>query len=139
MRTLSIFLYSLPFPAVWICGSFIISSLPHIPGLGLVRTALICIVAALLICWLFVRQRRREFSKSEFWAVILFSTGWSLLMDFGLLWHTMIRSHHPTRMPVSELVFVGLLTGIVTGLFMWLSFLIVGKRFIRSYLAKTNL
>jgi hypothetical protein len=71
--------------------------------------------------------------------VILFSVGWSLLLDNGLLWHTMTRADHPMRIPVPELVFAVSFTGIFTGLFVWLSFQVVGKRFIRSYLAKTHL
>jgi hypothetical protein len=138
MRRPIIFLYSLLFPAVWICFSLIFSTLFPGKRLGIVGTAFLFMGVASLIGWLFALRQRRDFSAAEYRNIILYCIGWAVFLEFCILLFVYLFPPPGVNSDLSTrtLSFIVLFTAIVDGLFVWLAFRNFGRRVIKSYLAK---
>ena len=138
MRRPIIFLYSLPFPAIWVCCSLL--SVELLPGkrLGTVGTALMIMGAASLISWLFVRRHGRDFSASEYLWIILYCIGWALFFECIVLVSIFSQAEAAPDFNARTLIFLVLFTVTLDSLFVWLAFRNFGRRVIKSYLAKNG-
>ena len=140
MRRPIIFLYSLPFPALWICCSLLFTTLFPGKRLGIVGTALLFMGAASLISWLFARRQARDFNAAEYRNIILYCIGWALFLEFCILLFLYLfppLGAHPD-LSARTLCFIVLFTATLDSLFVWLAFRNFGRRFIKSYLAKNG-
>jgi hypothetical protein len=138
MRRPIIFLYSLLFPALWICCSLLFGTLFPRKRLGIVGTAFLFMGAASLISWLFARRQRRDFSAAEYRNIILYCIGWAVFLEFCILLFVYLFPPPGVHSDLSTrtLSFIVLFTAIVDSLFVWLAFRNFGRRVIKSYLAK---
>jgi hypothetical protein len=138
MRRPIIFLYSLPFPALWICCSLLFTTLFPGKRLGIVGTALLFMGVASLISWQFARRQGRDFSAAEYRNIILYCIGWAVLLEFCTLLFLYLFPPPGVHSDLSarSLCFIVLFTAIIDSLFVWLAFRNFGRRVIKSYLAK---
>jgi hypothetical protein len=136
MRRPIIFLYSLLFPAVWICCGLLISA--FFPGthFGTVGTAMMFIGIAALIGWLFVRRHERDLSAFEFRKIIFYCISWALLFEGHTLFSIFTQTKAGADLSTQAKCFIVLITATVDSLFVWLAFRYTGRRVIQSYLAK---
>lgn len=136
MRRPTIFLYSLLFPAAWICVSVLFTAIVPGKNLGTVGTALLIGGAASVISWVFVRREGRDFSTSEYRTIILYCVGWALLLESLALFFFLRQSAPGHHLSIRALGFVALFTVTLDSLFVWLAFRNFGRRVIRSYLTQ---
>jgi predicted permease len=138
MRRPNIFLYSLPFPALWVCCSLLFATLFSGKRLGIVGTALLFLGAASLISWLFVRRQRRDFKTAENRNIILYCIGWAVFLEFCIVLFLYLfpPSEHHSDLSARTLCFIVLFTATLDSLFVWLAFRNFGRRVIKMYLAK---
>jgi hypothetical protein len=136
MRRPTIFLYSLLFPAAWIGVSVLFTITVPGKNIGTVGTALLIGGAASVISWLFARREGRDFSTSEYRAIILYCIGWALLLESLALFLFLQQPEPGHDLSVRTLCFVALVTVPLDSLFVWLAFRNFGRRVIRSYLAQ---
>lgn len=138
MRRPNIFLYSLPFPALWICCSLLFTTLFPGKRLGIVGTAFLFMGAASLICWLFARRQERDLNAAEYRNIILYCIGWAVFFEFCILLFLYLFPPPGTNPDLSArtFCFIVLFTVTLDSLFVWLAFRNFGRRVIKSYLAK---
>jgi len=135
MRRPILFLYSLIFPAVWICCSILFATLCPGKHLGTLGSALFIIGIASLISWLFARRQRRDFSSSEYLKIILYCIGWALFLEFLSLKFILSQPEAAHDLNFRTLFFIASFTVTLDSLFVWLAFRNFGRRVIRWYLA----
>lgn len=144
----SIFAYSLILPVVWILGMIPLAAvLPSDifgpAGSVIVKTALIAIIAALLICWAFVKRYDRSFRTKELLYMLTSCLGWAVLMESYSLWVHLLAAGKSWQQVTSPLVLQYLyVLGIsvaIDALLIAVAFWRVGLPLIESYLNKRRL
>jgi cbb3-type cytochrome oxidase subunit 1 len=133
-----IFLYSLLFPAAWVCCSALFAALLTGKRLGIVGTSLMIVGIVSLISWLFGRRQGREFSPAEFRTIILYCIGWALLLEFSALFFFLVQPENAHDLSVGALCFAAVFTVVLDSLFVWLAFRNFSKRVIQWHLAKSK-
>ncbi len=132
--------YSLILPGLWIVVSVLGSIVAPGRRLGIVGTALLFIGASALTCWLFAKRHRRELSKSEYWRLILYCSGWAISLElfvfFAVVVLPQLESGH---VQVGPLLFAVPFTVAIDFLFIWGAFWKTGRRVILWYLEKEGL
>ena len=138
MRRPNIFLYSLPFPALWICCSLLFATLFPGKRLGIVGAALLFMGAASLISWFFAQRQRRDFNTAEYRNIILYCIGWAVFLEFCILLFLYLfpPSGAHSDLSARTLCFIVLFAATLDSLFVWLAFRNFGRRVIKAYLAK---
>jgi hypothetical protein len=131
----SIFLYSLPFPAVWIFCSLICVVVP-VKGfhLGTVGSVLMYMGIASLIGWLFARSERRDFTATEYRNIILYCIGWALLFESITLCGIVLGPARAPGLSARAICIISIITITFDCLAIWAAFRGFGRRVIRRYL-----
>ena len=132
-----LFLYSLAFPAVWMACSLLLSMLVPGRSLGTLGSALIIVIGASFISWLFVRRHGRDFTTPEYWTIICLCIAWAFVLELCALYFLISQSAAPDTSARTLSVVIAITLSLNT-LFVWLAFRNFGRRVIRAYLAKRD-
>jgi len=127
--------YSIILPVIWMSLGLLMSVV--LPGkrLGTGGLVFVVLTTVILVSWLFVRKRHRQFTGRELWILVGCCSLWAGLCESSAIVYA--AEAHIINASQSGAVRVAVLFSLaVDGLYIWLGFRFSGRRFINWYIAK---
>jgi hypothetical protein len=127
--------YSIILPVIWMSLGLLMSVV--LPGkrLGTGGLVLVVLTTVILVSWLFVRKRHRQFTGRELWILVGCCSLWAGLCELSSIAYA-AEAHIINASQIGAVRFAVLFSLAVDGLYIWLGFRFSGLRFIDWYIAK---
>lgn len=134
---LTLFLYSLLLPALWLSTGFIMMHIKPGLRLGLPGLILILIVATVGMSWLMARVHLRPFKPKERWILTVFCSVWALLLETSALLYALSDPEGSGLTFNANAAKITLATtAILDFLLVWLVFKLWSPKFVKWYLKR---
>ncbi len=128
--------YAVVFLVLWVGFRFLLKLL--LPGSGLSFLAFLASVA--LTAWLasthFARTSRRQFSRSEQWALILCCSLWVVLQECLVLYSYLQEPEGERAVGINTILFVVFTSTVVYFLVLWVGFAHLSQALVAAYLRR---
>jgi drug/metabolite transporter (DMT)-like permease len=127
--------YSIILPVIWISLGLLMSVVFPGKRLGTGGLVLVVITAVILVSWLFVRKRHRQFTGRELWILVGCCSLWAGLCELSGIAYA-VETQIINASQSGAIRFAVLFSLAVDSFYIWLGFRFSGRRFINWYIAK---